>query len=491
MKKSFWILIVAMAAPLLSGCPSSGSSAPPPVMLPAVAGDGRIKVEWLPVSGVDYWLFSSTDPSLTAFNWTSQAHAYVSADAPTPFYMCGLLDGVPYYFVTNGRTNGGPGGTSSQQITATPHNASANWTLNPMLIAQIVNNAIVYPDINGVGYASLTTCGNNSALSATGVFAAVGAGGAIFTSNDGLSWSSQISPTTTNLNAVTGYAASLNNPLAPALHLMAVGDAGTVAYYQDGSGWIIENSNPYASASLLLANPPNPTTPNTLRSVMQINGTFFAVGDAGTIISSADAINWTRHPSGVTTNATTQNLNGVTYGGGMYVAVGNNGTLLTSGDGDTWAVPTPAPVIPAGINLQKVAAFVSSYGDIYVAVGDGGTIVTRTSNSGNSTYNWTAQTLPGAPNLVGITVETLGVETNAAWGTVPAADTTLGFITTAQFVAVDAAGNAYTSINGYNWTTSANPTGAIPTGATGVNALTSSGFGYVVTGNSGVSATAF
>lgn len=467
--------IVAMVTPLLSGCPASkGSSAPPPSNFSAIAGDGRVTVTWTPTPGVDYWIFSATDPGLTGLNWSGLAHANAQVNAATPLYMCGLLDDLPYYFASNGRTNGGPGGTSSPTINATPYNASTHWTLNPTPIAEIVNNAVVNPDISGLAYASLTTCGNNAAISATGMFAAVGSGGAIFTSNDGISWGPALSPTSSNLNAVTGYAANQNNALNPALRWMAVGDAGTVVYF-DGSVWVLANTY-YANSTLAAANPGN----STLRSITQVGGTFYAVGDAGTIISSPDAINWTIHNS---PPVTSNNLNGVTYGGGIFVAVGSNGTLLTSGDGNTWAVQTPSPAIPSGVNLQKVAAYVSIYGYIYVAVGDGGTIVT--SDSFHGTNLWTAQTLPGSPNLVGITVEARAVETNGNWGTIPAPDPKLGFISSAQFVATDSNGNAYTSINGYDWSA------AIPTGATGLNALTSSGFGYVVTGNSGVSATAF
>ncbi len=303
-----------MVTPLLSGCPASkGSSAPPPSNFSAIAGDGRVTVTWTPTPGVDYWIFSATDPGLTGLNWSGLAHANAQVNAATPLYMCGLLDDLPYYFASNGRTNGGPGGTSSPTINATPYNASTHWTLNPTPIAEIVNNAVVNPDISGLAYASLTTCGNNAAISATGMFAAVGSGGAIFTSNDGISWGPALSPTSSNLNAVTGYAANQNNALNPALRWMAVGDAGTVVYF-DGSVWVLANTY-YANSTLAAANPGN----STLRSITQVGGTFYAVGDAGTIISSPDAINWTIHNS---PPVTSNNLNGVTYGGGIFVAVG-------------------------------------------------------------------------------------------------------------------------------------------------------------------------
>ncbi len=487
MNKLFYILATAIMAPLLSGCPSSGSSAPPPawasttISLPnspdqgATAGDGRVKLEWIPVSGVDYWVFSASNPALTAFNWISLPRAYSSINAPTPFYMCGLINDLPYYFAANGRVDGGPGGTSSPTITATPYNAITHWTA-----ASPASGVPATTDLNGVGYASLTTCGNNASISAAGIFAAVGTGGAIFTSNDGLSWSTVTSPTTNALNAVSGYAANQNYPVTPALRWMAVGDAGTVVYYADGTGWV--DAKTFSGSTLNLANPGN----YALRSVTQVGTTFFAVGDAGTIISSADAINWTAYPI-FPAGVVTPNLNAITYGGyWSYVAVGDSGKVLT-GSPNSWTQQSVIPAIPAGINLRGVTSFVSVYGTIYVAVGDKGTIVTSSSYH----QTWTQQVLPNVPDMVGVTVEHRGVDTTTATTTAPAVDPKLGFISSAEFVAVDTAGNAYASVNGYDWTTTANPTGEIPTGASGVHAVVSSGFGYVVTGSSGVSATAF
>ncbi|MFZ5522749.1 MAG: WD40/YVTN/BNR-like repeat-containing protein [Pseudomonadota bacterium] len=447
MKKLFCLPIVAMVMAMLSGCLDNGSPADPPSGFTATAGDGRVKLEWIPSPGVDYWLFTATDPSLTAFNWTGlpNAHAYISV--ATPFYMCGLFSGTPYYFAVNGRKDGGPGGASSPTISATPYDASAAWTLNPTSLIQ---------NIYGVGYASLTTCSNN-ATSAAGSFAAVGQGGAIFTSSDGQSW---IPPTTplsgfsSDLYAVAGYAASLNNP--GTLRWVAVGAGGASVYSADGGAtWTAGNS------SILTAQP--------LRSVTQSAGTFVAVGDAGTILSSTDGVTWNARTSG-----TVANLNGIAHGTG-YVAVGDSSTILTSSDGNTWTTPTswtPSLPFPA---LRKVTAF----GSIIVAVGDSGTIVT--SKDAGST--WVAQNLTGSPNLVGVAAEPHLVANDIV-------DSWLGVVPSIQFVAIDSSGNTYTtsssatSTNGLTWSA------AISTGIS-TNALVSSGFGYVAVGNSGATAHAF
>ncbi len=450
-KKSFCLLIFAMVTPLLSGCFDNGSPADPPTNFTATPGEGRVKLAWNASPGVDYWLFTATDAALTAFNWLDLPNAHVYITASTPYYMCGLFNGtlsngtvtpLTYYFAANGRINGGPGGPSSPTVAATPYNASAvTWTVG--------STPAPLPNIFGVGYTSLTTCTNNSS-SYAGSFAAVGAGGAIFTSADGKTWSTQTSPIATALNAITGYATNQNNPSNPVMRWIAVGDGGASVYSTDGITWAIGVSTT--------------ATTQILRSITQVTGTFFAVGDSGTILSTTDGITWTSRTSG-----TANNLNGVTHGAN-YVAVGNGGTILTSIDGNTWTVQTPITPSIYAINLRQV----TSYGSIIVAVGDTGTIVT--SKDGGIT--WTSQSI-GTQSLVSVAAETQLVA-NAA------IDLQLGFISTVQFVAVDSGGNAYTSTNGYAW--SATP---ITTGATSVNALVSSGFGYVAAGNSGITAYAF
>lgn len=457
MKKLFCLLIAAL--PLLGGCSGSGSSATPPADLSATDGDGRVTLTWTAVPEVNYWLFSSTDPSLTAFVWTSLPNAYVSQNAVSPFYMCGLFDGTPYYFAANGRIGGGPGGSSTPMTpdtTAIPYHTGSTWSANTLATQSLY----------GVGYTGLTTCSNNT-TSAAGSFAVVGASGVIATSTDGATWDVQTSPVITDLYAVTGYAANQNNPANPALRWVAVGASGVSVYSTDSPSGLV-----WAEANHATANPNN----HTLHSLIQAAGTFFAVGDAGTILSSTDGITWTARNSDPT-----YNLHGITHGG-IFVAVGDGGTILTSADGTTWAAATSG--------TAKILRQVSSVGIIYVAVGDDGTIVT--SIDGGAT--WSAQTLPGtpAPDLAGIAAE-YRYEASAV------ADTLLGFIPNAQFVAVDTNGKAYTSANGLTWSATAINTD-IPKLSNLGQPLVSSGFGYVAAGYvpasgvmpaSGVTATSF
>lgn len=468
MKKLYCLLFVAIATTLFSGCFDNGSKADPPAGFSAIPGDGRVILTWLPNPGIDYWVFTATDPSLTAFNWSNLANEHAYTNAGTPFYMCGLLTSTvnssnwtPYYFAANGRSNGGPGGPSSPTIPATPYNASAQSYWNPGSVGSST-------DIYGVGYLSTTTC-SNSPTSADGIFAAVGAGGAIFTGkaitifgNNNMIWlpANPLSGFTSDLYAVTGNAANLNNLITPGLLWIAVGAGGASIYSNDGINW-------YPGG-------PANTTTDSLRSITHSGNTFIAVGDNGRILSAsginADGILWALQIS-----STPNNLLGVTHGN-FYTAVGENGTILTSSSGTGWT-PQPQPVGSPPVTSQTLRQ-VATYGSITVAVGDNGTIVTSVDSGGQ----WTLlPTLPGAPNLVSVVAESQV----AAPGTFLDPALNPPAVPYAQFVAMDSSGNAYTSVNGVEWF------GPYTTGITSPNAMVSSGFGYVAAGNAGTTAFAF
>lgn len=443
-------MTAALALPPLGGCSNNGSSAEPPSGFTATAGDGRVVVTWAGSPDVDYWLFTATDPSLTAFNWTGLPNSHAYPSAPMPFYMCGLLDGTQYWFAANGRTSGGPGGPSSATVSATPYQAGSVWTTNAPLIQTLFS-----PDLYGVGYAGLTTC-SNITTSAAGSFAAVGAGGAIFTSADGTNWMSQNAPAgfTSDLYAVTGYAAYQNSPSNPGLRWVAVGAGGASIYSTDGVVWA-------AGRAYDVNNP-------ALRSLTHAGGTFYAVGDLGTIMVSTDGISWSTPTSG-----TTNNLNGVTYGSAGYAAVGDSGTILTSADGATW--------ITRISGMTGSLRQVSSIGSTFVAVGDNGAV--STSIDGGVT--WATQTIAGEPNLVGVAANAQLAAHNSNGYLFSSTD----LATNSLFVAIDSNGNAYTSTDGVNWPT------PIATGISNLSnlgqSLVSSGFGYVAVAAAGITATSF
>jgi hypothetical protein len=159
-----------------------------------------------------------------------------------------------------------------------------------------------FNDLNDVAY------GN-------GTFVAVGRGGTILTSPDGVSWRPRTSGTSNDLYGVT-YGNG---------RFVAVGEDGTILTSPDGVNWTERTSG----------------TGSYLYSVAYGNGNFVAVGADGPILTSPDGVTWTPRASG-----TGNPLRGVTYGNGLFVTVGYRGTILTSPC--TGGCPPPTTPTPPG-----------------------------------------------------------------------------------------------------------------------------------------------
>ena len=141
---------------------------------------------------------------------------------------------------------------------------------------------------------------------------------------------------------------------------VAVGDAGTILTSATGTGWVTRSSG----------------TASVLNGITYGNSGFVAVGASGTIITSADGINWSAKTSG-----TTNTLFGVTYVNSLYIALGTDGTILTSVDGTSWVSNNFTSIFP----LYSVA-----FGNnIFVGVGTADVIK---SSDGS---NWSGKILIG------------------------------------------------------------------------------------------------
>jgi hypothetical protein len=108
-------------------------------------------------------------------------------------------------------------------------------------------------------------------------------------------------------------------------------------------------------------------TTNWLTRVTYGNGTFVAVGDNGTILTSGDGVNWTSHWSG-----TSNLLISASYSNGTYVAAGNFGTILKSeytADAGNNGIIVGSSVVTEGSSVTLTA-----YGDrqsaAVAAIGD-------------------------------------------------------------------------------------------------------------------------
>jgi hypothetical protein len=218
----------------------------------------------------------------------------------------------------------------------------------------------VVQSTNGLVY---TIASNTPALSSVTTFGStfmgVGAGGTIYQSGDGLSWTQRNSGTLNNLHSVTA-----GGSLA-----VAVGDDGTIQTSPCGTVWTSRTSG----------------TSLALFGVTYSNNLYVAVGQEGTVLTSPDGINWTGQYSGQLTN-----LLSVTYGSAEFLAAGLGGTILTSPDGVNWTSQS------AGVSTAfESAAFGNGY---YLLAGLNSLVVTSPDG-----VNWTARNIgtTGGQNLYG------------------------------------------------------------------------------------------
>lgn len=171
----------------------------------------------------------------------------------------------------------------------------------------------------------------------TGLFVAVGTGGNLSTSLDGLTWTPRNTGTSLQLEGVA-YGANA---------FVVVGKGGTILRSTNGVAW----------------------SPVTAPVTADLNGVgygsygFVAVGTAGTILQSSDGTSWSQR-----TSPTTKDLYGVGFGSNKYVVVGGSSTILTSPDGGVWTTRTS----PTFWTLYSVAWS----GSTFVTVGSDGTILT-------------------------------------------------------------------------------------------------------------------
>jgi hypothetical protein len=97
---------------------------------------------------------------------------------------------------------------------------------------------------------------------------------------------------------------------------VAVGENGSIIYSADGINWATATSG----------------TGETLRGVFfDGTGTWVAAGQSGTIVNSQDTVNWTQQASG-----TTDPLWAAAYKGGQWIVGGGDGEIVTSSDSIVW-----------------------------------------------------------------------------------------------------------------------------------------------------------
>ncbi|MDR3428270.1 hypothetical protein [Silvimonas sp.] len=346
----------------LAACNGTSSSSSPsaPSGFSVTAADGAAIVTWNQQSGLSYWLFGAMTSNLTVSNVLDQPHNMILSGVSSPYVVASLTNGSAYSFLMNATKDSGPAGSATAAVTVVPQASGYTW-------------------LNGNAFSA----GNQYGQAwGTNLYAAVGAGGAINTSPDGINWTARSSGTANDL-----YAATYTTALADVF--VAVGANGAIVTSPDAATWTVQASGTAANLRAISFNgtyyvavgdngavltstnaytwtiQPAPTTANLYGITYDsTNSTFYAVGSGGVILSSTDGWQWT-----LVTSNTTNDLYSIAFGNALFVAVGANGTIMQSADGVTWAQQSS----PTNQNLYSVV-----YGSQFAAAGAGGVTLNGT-----------------------------------------------------------------------------------------------------------------
>jgi hypothetical protein len=145
-------------------------------------------------------------------------------------------------------------------------------------------------------------------------FVAVGSGGAIHTSTNGIQWTAQTSGTARNLNDIIWNKWAVGERGVE--EYITIGDAGTILISNDGVTW-------YAK----------PIEDNTLNAIAYNGTTYVIVGANGKVYTSQNVTSWVTRTSGIITD-----LTDIIYNDdyNKFIAIGNSGKIIVSEDGITW-----------------------------------------------------------------------------------------------------------------------------------------------------------
>lgn len=211
--------------------------------------------------------------------------------------------------------------------TATTDDALNLWT---------VRDAALSDNLYGITY------GN-------GQFVAVGKGGTIITSPDGIAWTKQTSGVKINLLSIA-FGTPNGNNLFVAVGGDLLGTSGVILTSPDGVAWTRKDDGQGNIEALL--------------TVIFANNIFVVSGKDGSFFVSADGEKWEMKDSDADYIIT-----GLAFGSNLFVGVGNSNPILTSTDGNVWD-PVSHVEIPA--NLYDLTFGNNSF----VAVGAEGTVFT-------------------------------------------------------------------------------------------------------------------
>ncbi len=293
-----------------------------------------------------------------------------------------------------------------------------------------------------------------------GTFVVVGENGTILTSQDGMTWTKEVSGITCTLYGVTHgndmFVAVGGNSYRsrdcycpcyePPCRTCCPTDRccpAIILTSPDGINWTSKILGPvefgltgvtYGNGIFIAFDPLDfifisrngvdwSSSPGRFKALTYGGGIFWGIGSDNTVQTSPDGVTWTAETSKIA-----DTLNAVSYGNGTFVAVGEH-TILTSTDGETWT--QRMSWVAGENNYLKLFEGVTCGNSTFVVVGAYGTIVTSSDG-----VTWTARTSS-------VTSESLGA---VAYG-----DDT--YVAVGQGSGGTGFGGVIvTSIDGVNWT---------------------------------------
>ncbi len=204
---------------------------------------------------------------------------------------------------------------------------------------------------------------------------AVGDSGQLYTSYDGIQWSTATTNTSETLWAVDCWGTKCG----------AVGNAGLLLGSMDLIGWY----------------PLPAVTTNALFATAAVGLHGIAVGDAGTILGTSNGINWDLVSTGVYPP-----LRGASSTGVAVAAVGDGGTIITSLDGLSWTERASGTA-----NTLRGVAWSPALSKM-VAVGDAGTVSASnlTSTAPSSANDIVGFDFGGSAGIIDSIAKTVNVE---------------------------------------------------------------------------------
>ena len=296
--------------------------------------------------------------------------------AITPRVVAGLANGTQYAFVMNATHADSAAGPTSFPVVATPRLAGASWVSGTPLGTAPANPNLNDLLLNG---STFVTVGDAATIFSGGFNYTAGEFNFVFGDPQGVT---QWSPPTT---LPAGYSADLKSVTLAAGAYVALGADGSVISSADAVNW---GSNGRVSIASV------PVTDLSSIGFAFVSGSplYLVVGTGGRIYNTPDLANWTQVGVGVTGS----DLTLITLLNGRFLITGTGGTLLTSPDGSTWS-----PLTTNTANTLRGVTFCGfCTGVHYVAVGDAGTVITSPDG-----VAWTpVAPAPVADNLRSITV---------------------------------------------------------------------------------------